>query len=260
MFEHEYFKLIKDILKFGKEVNARNGKTIKLNGPTIIFNTNQGIPIIQSRKYPYKGVLGEFAAFIRGPKKLEDFTKWGCNYWKKWANSDGSINLDYGNAWIDWNGTNQIERAIKDLKAGPGNRRVVITGWNPEHIDSLSLPCCHYSYQFIRDDNTLSLIWVQRSADVMVGLPADAILAWVFLTSMANTCGLEAGEVIMQLGDTHIYEEHLQAAKEQINRVVTTPVNGYNKCKNIFEFVPEDVVVDMNTYSPYPPIKYELKE
>ncbi len=260
MFEKEYLKLVRYILTEGKEVATRNGNTLKINGAMIRFNADWEIPILQSRKYPYKGVLGEFAAFIRGPKKIEDFTKWGCNYWHKWANSDGTINLDYGNAWINWEGLNQVEEAINNLKASSGNRRVIITGWNPKNIDNLSLPCCHYVYQFIRDGNEVSLIWIQRSADVMIGLPADALLAWVFLTSMAKTCDLIPGEVVMQLGDTHIYEEHIEGAKEQINRVVRTPVLGYNKCENIFNFIPDDVVIDEESYNPHPPIKYLLKD
>lgn len=262
MFEKEYLKLVSNVLLKGEMVNIRNGKAIKVNGTMLKFNASQGIPILQSRKYYYKGVFGEFAAFIRGPKKLEDFVKWECNYWKIWADLDSTIKLDYGNTWIDWYGINQVKNAIKILKSplGDGNRRVIITAWDPSHISDLSLPCCHYSYQFIRNGEKLSLIWIQRSADLMLGVPADALLAWIFLTSMANTCELYPHEIVMQFGDTHIYEEHIDNAKELLNRPIRVSVNGYNTCKDIFKFVPDDIIVDEEHYKPYPALKFELKE
>jgi thymidylate synthase len=267
-FESKYRKLITEILINGKEKYERNGITKSIFGYQLEFDAFH-FPAIMGRKYPYKAPLGEFAALIKGPKHLKDFEKFGCNYWKKWANSDGSINLDYGNAWINWNGINQIEQVLKALEDG-GNRRMIVTGWNPEHLPELSLPCCHWAYQFNLVGNTVDMIWIQRSVDTMLGLPADAILAWVFLTSIVNTLNnrtkssYKEGKVIMQLGNVHIYKEHLDGVREYLSR----PFRCYNmplvinKCKNIYEFTPDDVEFSeiLLLDNVVKPIKFLLKE
>lgn len=254
-FETSYFKLVNKVLNEGYLTSNRNGFTASLIGETLRFSLYENeFPLLTSRKYNYAGVFGEFAALVRGPKKLSDFVEQGCPYWVKWAEDDLSLNLDYGNAWLDFNGVNQLEWLVNEIKANPTSRRLIVSGWRPDHVinNKLSLPCCHYSYQFIVRDDTLNMIWIQRSADLMVGVPADAILASLWVIMLANEVGLEPGEVVMQFGDTHIYEEHTAQAEELYR---TWRKHNYNPikrpkfklwadpCKPFVKFVKSDLEV-----------------
>ena len=165
-------------------------------------------PLLQGRRMYPKGVIGEFAAMVRKPKHLRDFEKFGCNYWKQWANEDGSINIDYGNAWFEGD---QIEHLKDCLANNPNDRRMIINAWRPERLAELNLPCCHYSYQFYVSDGYLSMVWIQRSVDTMIGLPSDIILAAVWLITLANEFNYKTGDITMQLGDCHLYEEHIES-------------------------------------------------
>lgn len=214
-FEKDYAALVDSILYAGEERMTRNGITKSMFARTLVINMLDGaFPLIQGRQMFYKGVLGEFAAMMRQPKHLRDFERWGCNYWKLWAKEDGSIDVDYGNAWF---ADGQMERLIDKLKNDPYDRRMLINGWRAERLGDLDLPCCHYSYQFyVSHGKYLDMVWNQRSVDMMIGLPADIILAATWMIVLANEVGLEPGVITMQLGDCHIYEEHFEQAKEYL--------------------------------------------
>lgn len=219
-FEHDYKQLVNKILCKGYDKNGRNGKTKALFGEVLEFNVSEYFPIVTGRKMFYKGVLGELAAFLKKPKHKDDFKKQGCNYWELWSNEDGALKVDYGNAWLDFNGVNQLDNLMHKLKHDPDDRRLLITGWNPSNLDNLSLPCCHYAYQFFVHNDTIDMLWHQRSCDTMIGLPSDVILAAAWLIIIANECGYKAGTIKMTLGDTHIYNEHIDVAKEYLDRPI----------------------------------------
>lgn len=253
-FEQDYFDLVRKVLTNGYIVEGRNGFTKSLIGETLRFNLyDNDFPLLNSRQYSYRGVFGEFAALLRGPKHLHDFIEQGCNYWAKWANADLSLYLDYGNAWLDFNGVNQLEWLSNEIKTNPNSRRLIVSGWRPDHVinNKLSLPCCHYSYQFIVRDSTLNMVWIQRSADLMIGVPADAVLAALWVIALANEVGLEPGEVVMQFGDTHIYSEHeVQASTLESLFTSTSTSLKAPKFKTLFEpgkplveFLPTDVEI-----------------
>ena len=219
-FEIDYAKMIYDVMTKGVEKTGRNGVTRSIFGMSLVIeDVSKYFPIIQGRKMYIKGILGEFAALIRQPKHLDDFTKWGCNYWSKWANADGSINVDYGNAWFDMQGFNQIAHLKHLLATSPNDRRMIVSGWRPWAIADLSLPCCHYSYQFNVSEGRLNMVWTQRSLDLMIGTPSDIVLAAVWLITLANEFGLVPGRIKMDFGDCHVYEEHFEAAEKYLSRV-----------------------------------------
>lgn len=207
-FEQDYQKLVSRVLAFGEHRETRNGTTKSLFAQTLVIPM-QGVPyfpLIQGRQMYYKGVLGEYAAMIRRPKHIKDFEDMGCNYWKQWAKPDGSINIDYGNAWFRHG---QIEHLKECLANNHTDRRMLINGWEPENLKNLDLPCCHYSYQFyVREGMYLDMIWNQRSADVMIGIPSDIIIAATWLISLASEFGYQPGFITMHFGDTHIYTAH----------------------------------------------------
>ena len=178
---HEYPNLIRKILKEGSLRHTRAGNTLSIFGEMLKIDISVGLPITRGRKLYVKPILGELAALLRGPKSIEDFKKFGCNYWDSWADQEGKLNLDYGNAWRNFNGVDQLKDLVTTLKTNPTDRRMIITGWRPDNLKSLSLPCCHLLYQwYVREDKFLDMIWYQRSVDVMVGLPSDIVLASVW--------------------------------------------------------------------------------
>ena len=267
-YEAQYCQLISDIITRGVVKETRNGPTFSLFGTTLTLDSLEWgmFPLLHGRKMFYEGVLGEFAAFIRGPKHINDFKSQGCNYWDAWADSEGKINVDYGNSWIDYNGVNQIAETIKSLQDTPESRRHVISGWRPDKLQSLSLPCCHMLYQWYHNPttNTLDMIFYMRSVDVMVGLPSDVILAAILNILMAREVHMNPGKLILMLGDTHIYDNHHDATMEylgvckELANDSTDPKTPY-KIRNfdtIYNFKAEDF--ELKYYQPRSPIKFEL--
>ena len=258
--EGEYLKIMQQIMWHGTHKTGRNGGYTSLPFPQLSFDISGGyLPIITTRKMFVQGVLGEYAAMIRGPKHEDDFTKWGCNFWKKWCKEDGSINIDYGNLWRDYNGVNQMEDALNKLRNNPGDRRIIISGWAPDRIDDLDLPCCHYAYQFWTDGTHLDMLWHQRSADWCVGVPSDMVFAAVMLSCFAQLAELTPRRVVMQFGDAHIYDEHLHQAHEQTKRTPWAPVAYQLRVQHsLYSFTPDDLV--LGTYKHDERISYELKD
>lgn len=252
-FEREYANLLTHIRNFGVEKETRNAKTVSLFGQMlkIDMRNSNDFPILQGRKMYPKGVLGEFAAMLRGPKSVQDFKDFGCNYWGQWADEDGDLNVDYGNAWIDWNGINQIEQVSETLRNNPNDRRMIVSGWRPDLIPHQSLPCCHILYQWRVEKGHLDMIWYQRSVDMMVGLPSDIILAAVWNIMLANEVGLKPGELTFMLGDCHIYEQHFDAYEEYISAFWDNPDRKLGtycltalKGQKLQEFKPADIHLD----------------
>ena len=263
-FEINYAKLVQRILTQGEVRETRNGETKSIFGAMVKvpMNGDMTFPVLQGRRMHHKGVFGELAAMLRKPKSLADFEAWGCNYWKLWAKEDGSINVDYGNAW---HADGQIERLKDSLANNPTDRRMIINGWRPANLDNLDLPCCHLLYQFyVRDGKYLDLIWYQRSVDTMIGLPSDIVFAAAWLISIANEFRLIPGEITMMLGDCHIYSEHYNDAKHYIDRVMYTPIHIAPKYKltakpgkDFCTFEPKDIL--LNVFPTHSKLNLELK-
>lgn len=267
-FEMRYAKLVDKILKHGEKKACRNGYTCSIFGESFEFDMSDKpeFPLLNGRRIYYKGILGELAAMLRGPSNVKDFELYGCNYWKDWADDEGNLNIDYGNLWSNWNGVNQLEELIEKLRKSPNDRRLLINTWKPDTIKDLSLPCCHYSYQwYVREGKYLDMIWIQRSVDTMIGLPSDIVLAAAWNIIIANQVGLTPGRIKMDLGDTHIYEEHIPKAKEYVTRVafkvppMAKPIYQLkmSKAMPITSFIPSNLVIDR--YQPMEPINFLLK-
>lgn len=294
-YEKDYDALVQRIMDSGEVREGRNGKTLAVFGERLIIDPadheEDYFPLLRGRKLFYKGVLGELAAFLRGPKCIEDFKKWDCNYWDTWGGYEGKMNIDYGNAWIDWGSysnspsiphVNQLADLITGLKDDPYGRRHIISGWNPEHTHSgvksyakLDLPCCHLLYQwYVSNDGRLDMVWYQRSCDTMIGLPSDVILAFVWNQLIARETGLTPGRIIMDLGDTHLYEEHWLGIRQyqkqsgqSTNEIVGAEETKAPKIKwlkacdtlpSVVDFEPGHIQVE--DYNPQPTIKFLLKE
>ena len=265
-FERDYQALVQRILDTGEFREGRKGFTKSIFAERLVVDMTDSdiFPLLMGRKLYPSGVIGEFAALIRGPHHIDDFERFGCNYWKQWAQPNGYINIDYGNLWKNFGGTNQLDELRYKLKHTPMDRRMIVTGWNPANMNLLDLPCCHLLYQwYVREGEYLDMIWYQRSVDAMIGLPSDIILAAVWNAMLANEVGLKPGKITMDLGDTHIYEEHFKQAQEyackllpfenhyptfKLNCPTSTPIEA---------FTPE--MLSIFAYNPGPVMQFELK-
>jgi thymidylate synthase len=262
MYEQDYEQLVSKIMNTGDFKLGRNGETVSTFGETLTIDLKYGFPILSGRKLFYKGVLGELAAMLKGPKTIRDFEKYGCNYWKLWAKENGDINIDYGNKWLDFHGANQLQNVIDTIKTDPNNRRMIVTGWDPSNLDNLDLPCCHYAYQWhVGTDGSLNMMWHQRSVDTMIGLPSDVIFAAAWLIIMANEVKLKPGKIVMTLGDTHIYMEHAIQAEQYLARTKTYKLPSWTLLSyegdEHVDFMPEMLVI--NDYDPNCRLDFELK-
>lgn len=263
----QYRELVKKILAQGETKVGRNGNTLSVSGMQLKFDAND-IPLLNGRKIHYKGVIGEFAAFMSNAQTVDDFKKFGCNYWDAWGDREGKLTLDYVNQLHEPIGFNsflgseddsQLTKLKIGLKNDPSSRRHIINLWVPENLDTLSLPCCHYNYQFIVTNNRLDMIWNQRSADTMVGIPADMILAYLWVQCLCKELGFEPGEVTMNFGDTHIYKVHIENANKYVEEIrprIKPKAYLLDTFTSIENFRPDKLVVQV--YEPHEPIKFDL--
>ena len=254
-----YAELVEKVLTSGYQMEGRNGKTVALFGKQLTFHLGAGFPVVTGRQMFFKGVLGELAAFLAGPTHVNHFKSQGCHYWDKFADDDGKLRLAYGNSWRDFHGTDQMKNLIDGLRADPYSRRHIITAWDPSGLDELSLMCCHYSYQWnVNTYGELEMIWIQRSVDLMLGLPSDIILAGALNMLVAQTVGLKPGKIVLQLGNCHVYEEHWEVAREYLKQ----PYKSLPKAKldpkaTVDNFLPEMLTFEGYTHGPK--LSFELK-
>jgi len=261
-----YRELVKYVLDKGKLKTVRNTQSFSVSGTQLKFDAKD-IPLLNGRKIFYTGVFGEFAAFMHNAKTVQEFKDFGCNYWDTWGDEYGNINLDYINqlhrtiTYHEQETLSQLDILKINLRNDPSSRRHIINLWVPENVvnEELSLPCCHYSYQFIVTNNKLDMIWNQRSADTMIGIPSDMLLAWLWVQCLCKELGFEPGEVTMNFGDTHIYKDHMTNAHKYVEEIrprVKPIAYLLDNFKSIETFDPSDVFVQV--YEPHEPIKFDL--
>ena len=190
-------------------------------------------------------------------KYLQDH---GVRIWNEWAGADGDLGHIYGYQWRSWpdyrgGSIDQIAQAVNDIKNNPDSRRIIVSAWNVADLPQMNLPPCHAFFQFYVADGRLSLQLYQRSADTFLGVPFNIASYALLLMMMAQVTGLEAGDFIHTLGDTHIYHNHFEQVEEQLTReprqlprMVINP-----EVKDIFSFSYEDFRLE--DYNPHPHIK-----
>ncbi len=192
---------------------------------------------------------GKMKEYIENIKTDDEFAK-------KW----GDLGPVYGVQWrkwktIDGREIDQISQIIDTIKNNPDSRRIILSAWNVGEIEKMAIPPCHLLFQFNVANGKLSCQLYQRSADTLLGVPFN-IASYALLTMMiAQACGLEAGEFVHTLGDTHIYNFHFEQVAEQLSRTPRQlPIMKINsQVKNIFDFKYEDFTLE--NYNPYPAIK-----
>jgi len=219
-----YQELLEHILDNGVEKSDRTGTgTISVFGYQIRHKMRDGFPLITTKKMAFKTMVVELLWFLRGDTNIKYLTDNNCHIWdgdyNKSGRTDGELGPIYGKQWRDWSGTDQIANLINDLKTNPDSRRLIVSAWNVGELDQMVLPPCHYSFQcYVREGKYLSLMWNQRSVDTFLGLPFNIASYGLLLTLLAAEAGMIPDELIGNLGDCHLYSNHIKQAKEQVNR------------------------------------------
>lgn len=252
--EEQYINLIHKIRAKGLPTVPSKGECLSIFSHQIVLPSHE-VPLLLGREVYWKGIVGELKAFIANENTVEGFEKHGCNFWGAWSEEDGSLDVDYARLLHDFNGINQLKRVITQLMTTPDSRKIVMSLWDPS-TKTRQIPCV-LSYQFYVENRRLHMIWTQRSVDVMIGLASDMFSAWLFNMIVAKECGLEAGEVTMNLGDCHIYQEHLAGSKRYLlndNESHYAPSPHFKLEGELYDF--DFKIVN---YKPVDRIKFELK-
>lgn len=264
----QYLDLVRDVLENGKPENSDSRKdrtgvgTYSVFGRQLRFDLTEGFPLVTTKKVHLKSIIHELLWFLRGETNIKSLKDVGVSIWDEWADKDGELGPVYGKQWRSWEGpkgkVDQIERLIHGIKTNPMSRRHIVISFNPADLPDVAPPACHTLFQFYVSGNELSCQLYQRSADIMLGVPFNIASYALFLMMVAQVCGLKAKEFIHTFGDAHIYSNHLEGAKLQLEREPRAlPVMKINpEVKNIFEFRFEDFTLE--SYDPHPGIKFEI--
>ncbi len=222
-----YLDLMKTILLHGERRSDRTGVgTLSLFGHQARYDLRRGFPLVTTKKIHFKSVAYELLWFLRGETNTAYLKQHGVSIWDEWADEKGDLGPVYGQQWRRWGATptspagiDQLAQVIQRLRANPHDRRAIVSAWNPSDLPQMALPPCHLLMQFfISEGEFLSCQLYQRSADVFLGVPFN-IASYALLTSMvAQVLGLKAGEFIHTLGDAHLYLNHLEQARRQVQR------------------------------------------
>jgi thymidylate synthase len=257
----QYHQLLRHILETGAKKSDRTGTgTLSVFGHQMRFDLRQGFPVVTTKKIHMKSVIYELLWFLRGSTNVRWLQERGVSIWDEWAAADGELGPVYGSQWRSWPGPDgtridQIANVIQSLRSNPDSRRHIVTAWNVAEVDQMKLPPCHALFQFYVADGKLSCQLYQRSADVFLGVPFN-IASYALLTMMvAQVCGLEPAEFVHTLGDAHLYLNHLEQTRLQLEREPRPlPRMRIHPARtSIDDFVYEDFTLE--GYDPHPAIK-----
>ena len=281
----QYLDMCKFILENGTYKSDRTGTgTISYFGYQTRYNLNDGFPLLTTKKVFLKGIIHELLWFISGDTNIKYLVDNNVKIWNEWAyekykkepvfkgetmdeftekireskefaDKYGDLGPVYGRQWRNFNGVDQLEKLITNLKKNPDSRRHIISAWNPAEVDNMALPPCHSFMQFYVVNNKLSCQLYQRSADVFLGVPFNIASYSLFTMMIAQVCGFELGDFVHTFGDVHIYSNHMEQIKLQLSReprkLPTMKINP--NVKSIYDFKYEDF--ELEGYDPHPAIK-----
>lgn len=257
----QYLDLLRHVRDNGVRKSDRTGTgTVSVFGYQMRFDLAEGFPCLTTKKLHLRSIIHELLWFLSGDTNIKYLNDNGVTIWDEWADPAGDLGHVYGYQWRSWptpdgGRIDQIRQLVDSLKNNPDSRRHIVSAWNVADIPNMALPPCHALFQFYVADGKLSCQLYQRSADLFLGVPFN-ISSYALLTMMmAQVTGLEPGEFIHTLGDTHIYLNHLEQVETQLSRtpraLPTMRINS--EVKDIFGFKYEDF--SLEGYDPWPGIK-----
>ncbi len=276
----QYLDLLRLILDRGRDREDRTGTgTRGIFGHQMRFDLREGFPLLTTKKLHLRSIVHELLWFLRGETHVASLQAAGVKIWDEWATpeqtarfgrNEGDLGPIYGHQWRNFGGTllpdgsyagdgiDQIAKLVADIRKNPSSRRLIVTGWNPREAEQVALPPCHTLFQLYVQEGELSCQLYQRSGDVFLGVPFN-IASYALLTQMiAQACDLRPGDFIHTLGDAHLYRNHLDQARLQLERaprplprLVLAP-----SVRDLFAFRFEDITLE--GYDPHPHIKAEV--
>jgi thymidylate synthase len=270
--DQQYLSLVKEVLENGEVKEDRTGVgTISIFGAQRKYDLRKGFPLLTTKKVLFTGIARELLWFLKGSTNINDDLTQFSPIWDAWADPNGELGPIYGYQWIKWpkylkvEGTenqydlkpiNQIENLIQQIKTNPNSRRLIVSAWNVADIDQRALPPCHLLFQFYVVNGRLDCQLYQRSADVALGVPFNIASYALLMTMIAQECNLIPGIFTHTTGDTHIYSNHVEGLKLQLEREpYQSPVLTVAK-KPFWDITFEDFLV--SDYSHHPFIKFEV--
>ena len=284
-----YLEMAQKVLDEGELRADRTGTGTKgLFGHQLRFNLADGFPLLTTKKTHFPSLAKELLWFISGDTNIQSLVKENVRIWNEWpyqsfkksddyqgesmldfvekirsdddfARKHGDLGPVYGKQWRDFSGVDQLQNAVDMINNNPFSRRIIVSAWNPPFIEEMALPPCHAFMQFyVSKNGKLSLQLYQRSADVFLGVPFNIASYALLLMMVAKICNLEAGEFVHSFGDYHIYQDHFEAMKTQLEReprpLPELIIHGNQKKIDDFKF--EDF--ELRAYDPHPLIKAKV--
>lgn len=257
----QYLNLCKQVLDKGQVKEDRTGTgTVSVFGHQMRFDLQKGFPLLTTKKLHTKSIIHELLWFLAGDTNVHYLQENGVRIWNEWADENGELGPVYGKQWRSWETADgrtidQIKDVLEQIKTTPDSRRMIVNAWNVGEINQMALPPCHCLFQFYVADGKLSCQLYQRSADIFLGVPFN-IASYALLTMMmAHVTGLQPGEFIHTFGDAHIYSNHFEQIKLQLQRdprpLPELKINP--EVTDLFQFKYEDF--SLEGYDPHPAIK-----
>lgn len=253
-----YFTLLNTILSKGATKSDRTGTgTISHFGHQMRFDLSKGFPLVTTKRIHFKSIVYELLWFLHGDTNIKYLQEHGVSIWNAWADAKGDLGPVYGKQWRSWGAASgkqidQIQNLIDEIKANPDSRRLIVSAWNVGELDEMALAPCHCLFQFHVAKQKLSCQLYQRSADVFLGVPFN-IASYALLTHMiAEQTGLDVGEFIWTGGDCHLYLNHLEQVKIQLERQpLQLPQLKFRRVpQSIFEYEYEDIILENYHHHP----------
>lgn len=236
-----YLEIVRQIIEAPDTAwkGNRTGVSAKsISGTMFAHDMSEGFPLLTTKQMPLKMVAVELEFFIKGLRDKNWLKERGCHIWDEWCNpqlvpygtddqskakmaAENDLGRVYGVQWRDFNGVDQLKNVVDKLKSNPADRRMIVSAWNPSELNQMALPPCHLLFQVIvtgENFDVINLNWYQRSVDTMLGLPFNIASYALLLLLLAKEANMTPGRLCGMLGDTHIYENQFETAKEQLDR------------------------------------------
>jgi thymidylate synthase len=251
---------MRDALETGAVKADRTGTGVRsVFGRQIRFDLAHGFPLVTTKRLHVKSIVRELVWFLRGGTNVAYLNAHGVSIWDEWADANGDLGPVYGKQWRAWEGPDgrtydQIDWLLKEIRRNPDSRRLVVSAWNVADIERMKLPPCHCLFQFYVANGRLSCQLYQRSADIFLGVPFN-IASYALLTHLiARQCGLDVGEFVHTFGDAHLYRNHEEQARIQLEREPRPlPKLRLGDVGSIFDVNADEVFFE--GYDPWPAIK-----
>ncbi len=272
-----YLDLLRHVLDHGDRRTDRTGTgTISVFGAQVRYDLRDGFPLLTTKKVPFTWVTKELIWLLSGSTNKNDL---GIRIWDEWADADGDLGPIYGHQWRHWGlrttavaawsgisdpvivetpspGIDQIEEALRTIKTNPDSRRIIVSAWNVADVPRMRLPPCHLLFQFYVQDGHLDCQLYQRSADMMLGVPFNIASYALLLSMFAKECGLVPRYFVHTFGDAHVYLNHVDGAREQLEREPMPLPRLVLADKRVLDQRVEDV--SLEGYASHPAIKFEV--